>query len=191
MFYLSAVYDNITEVNRKYFHWGECDNTRRECRAWAKQGMCQYKPDKMNSWCPWSCHMCAPEQMVIHKGCEDHSSSCKDWAKRGHCEEKPIFMFAFCRWTCKQCAKESVTTTVRDRMPQQCRKWVRNGDCYLHQAFMLQNCRKSCMAGGYVDGKRCLDSSVHCHRLARLGYCRESTSKSVMRKYCRYSCRWC
>lgn len=46
----------------------------------------------------------------------------------------------------------AVTTTVRDRMPQQCRKWVRNGDCYLHQAFMLQNCRKSCMAGGYVDG---------------------------------------
>ena len=47
----------------------------------------------------------------------------------------------------------AVTTTVRDRMPEQCRKWVSHGDCYLHQEFMLQNCRESCMAGGYVDGE--------------------------------------
>ena len=63
MFFLPAVYDDIADVNRKYFHWGECDNTRRECRSWAKQGMCEYAPDKMNLLCPWSCHKCAPEQM--------------------------------------------------------------------------------------------------------------------------------
>ena len=47
----------------------------------------------------------------------------------------------------------AVTTTVRDRMPEQCRRWVNHGDCYLHQEFMLQNCRESCMAGGYLDGE--------------------------------------
>ncbi|XP_078351704.1 uncharacterized protein LOC144636382 [Oculina patagonica] len=185
------LYRNIKAVNRKYLYWGECDDQHTECRSWAKKGMCEEQPSKMDSWCPWSCHKCAPELMVTHKGCRDHSSSCKDWAKNGDCMNKPVFMTAFCRWTCKHCAKKSVATTVQDRMPKDCKKWMQNGDCYLHQEFMLQNCRASCMAGGYVNGKMCLDRVANCHTLARQGYCREPTSRNIMIKYCRYSCRWC
>ncbi|XP_078351706.1 uncharacterized protein LOC144636384 [Oculina patagonica] len=185
------LYRDIRAVNRRFFHWGECDDQREECPMWAKNGECEKQPEKMHDLCPWSCHKCAPEHMVTHKGCRDYSSSCKDWAKNGDCTDKPVFMFAFCRWSCKQCAKKSVAPTVLDRMPQECKSWEQNGDCYLHQEFMLQNCRESCMAGGMVNGKTCLDSVANCPKLAREGYCTEPSSREIMRKYCKYSCKWC
>lgn len=57
------MYRNIKAVNRKFFHWGECDDQHQDCEAWAQKGMCDEEPEKMHSWCPWSCHKCAPELM--------------------------------------------------------------------------------------------------------------------------------
>lgn len=185
------LYRDIREVNEKFFHWGECDDLNDDCRQWAKQGLCQKDPEEMHEMCPWSCHKCAPMKLVTLKGCQDYSSSCAEWARRGDCEDNTVFMFAFCRWSCKQCAKSTIAKTARDRMPRGCRSWVRNGDCYLHQEFMLQNCRESCMAGGYKNGRMCLDEVADCHNLAREGLCKSRSAMGIMRQYCKYSCGWC
>lgn len=61
--HLFAVFRNIKAVNRKFFHWGECDDQHQDCVTWASKGLCDEEPEKMHSWCPWSCHKCAPELM--------------------------------------------------------------------------------------------------------------------------------
>ena len=58
-----AVYEDMKEVNRKYFNWGECDDQSKDCEALAMKGRCSEDPMKMNSLCPWSCHKCAPEKL--------------------------------------------------------------------------------------------------------------------------------
>ena len=63
MKFLFVVYRDIREVNEKYFHWGECDDMNDDCQQWAKQGLCQKDPEKMNEMCPWSCHKCAPMKL--------------------------------------------------------------------------------------------------------------------------------
>ena len=60
-YHLFAVFRDIKAVNRKYFHWGECDDQHQDCVTWAGEGLCDEQPEKMHSWCPWSCHKCAPE----------------------------------------------------------------------------------------------------------------------------------
>ena len=60
---LFTVFSDIKAVNRKFFHWGECDDQHQDCVTWANEGMCDEEQEKMHSWCPWSCHKCAPELM--------------------------------------------------------------------------------------------------------------------------------
>ena len=60
---LFTVFSDIKAVNRKFFHWGECDDQHQDCVTWANKGMCDEEQEKMHSWCPWSCHKCAPELM--------------------------------------------------------------------------------------------------------------------------------
>ncbi|KAJ7390797.1 peptidase M10A [Desmophyllum pertusum] len=67
------LYKDIKEVNKRFLRWGECDDQHEDCKTWVKNGMCEEQPTKMDSWCPWSCHKCAPELLVTHKGCKDHS----------------------------------------------------------------------------------------------------------------------
>ena len=62
-YYFVVVFKDMKEVNSMYFHWGECDDRHRNCEKWANNGLCEKDPKKMDHWCPWNCHKCAPETL--------------------------------------------------------------------------------------------------------------------------------
>ena len=53
----------MSDVNKMYFNWGECDDRHEDCKTWASDGLCGENSEEMSELCPWSCHKCAPEML--------------------------------------------------------------------------------------------------------------------------------
>lgn len=161
-----------------------CTDKREYCEVWAAAGMCQSRPNVMNSFCPESCNTCVTQKT---------STTSKP---RAAVRTQPVTTASYNGNVNTQSATTAGPRTgIRhetgcEDKSDLCSVWESAGYCDSRRDYMSKTCSKTChLCTGDQSSAECTDRNRFCEGWAKANRCRVYIG--YMRTNCAKSCNLC